>query len=439
MAIARQKTRQRELREARALIRRVQRGDRRAFELLYSAYEGRVYRFCHRLTGDDRTAAALVELTFARALADIPEDGFDTLDVPAYLLGTARSLAYERSGELAAAPGQWEGEVAPANQRLSPQERAVLVLRDLEGRPDDEIARVLGAQEQAVPGLVGTARLRLYGELRLPEIGAPCPGRLPALSAYADDTLAAEERDELARHVTGCANCRAALFALRESALRYRTLPVPEPPGDLGSRISTALGAVGLPARAIAAAEPVAGGGRKTAVAVAMGALALVGVGVTIAAAGDDDGAAKPASAPVSPQPQAQPSAPVSDPAVAIGAVSVPVTGPRRPPPVLHHQRAGTHRRAHAHAPAQRAARPTVAQQLGLGKSFAPEGPPVVASPPAPTPVTTPKPKPTPVHDIPVDVLPPNPPPTAAQAASQTSPDPPPQPEAPPPGQTTST
>ena len=40
MAIARQKTRQRELREARALIRRVQRGDRRAFELLYSRLRG---------------------------------------------------------------------------------------------------------------------------------------------------------------------------------------------------------------------------------------------------------------------------------------------------------------------------------------------------------------------------------------------------------------
>ena len=44
MAIARHKTRQRELREARALLRRVQRGDRRAFELLYAAYEGRLYR-----------------------------------------------------------------------------------------------------------------------------------------------------------------------------------------------------------------------------------------------------------------------------------------------------------------------------------------------------------------------------------------------------------
>jgi DNA-directed RNA polymerase specialized sigma24 family protein len=437
MEIARHKTRQRELREARALLRRVQRGDRRAFELLYSAYEGRVYRFCHRLTGNDQTAAALVSLTFARALADLPEAGLDTLDVPAYLLATARSLASERNGDPSAAHGQWAGEVAAANQRLSPQERAVLALRDLEGRPDDEIAQALGVDEQAVPGLVGTARLRLHTELRLPQIGAPCAGRLPALSAYADDTLPAEGRDELARHVTGCANCRAALFALREAVLRYRTLPVPEPPGDLGSRITTALGAIGLPARS-AAAEPVAGGGRQTAVAVAMGALALVGVGVTIAAARDDHGEAKPAPAPVSPQPQAQPSAPAPGLAVAIGAVSVPVRASHRPPPTLHHHRAGTRRRAHA--PAHRA-RPSVAQQLGLGKSFAPEGPPIVTVPPAsaspPTPPLT-SPKPRPQRKIPVEIAPPVAP-SNAQAASDAPPEPPPAPEPPPPAQTTST
>jgi DNA-directed RNA polymerase specialized sigma24 family protein len=437
MAIARHKTRQRELREARALLRRVQRGDRRAFELLYTAYEGRVYRFCHRLTGNDQTAAALVQLSFGRALADLPEDGLDTLDVSAYLIATARSLAYERSGEPSVALGHREGEVGAANQRLSPQERAVLALRDLEGRPDDEIAQVLGAQEQAVPGLVGTARLRLHAELRLPQIGAPCPGRLPGLSAYADGTLTAEGRDELARHVAGCAHCRAALFALREAALRYRTLPVPEPPGDLGSRITAALGAVGLPARG-AAAEPIASGGRRTAVAVAMAALAVVGVGVTIAAAHDDRDASKPAPAPAppAPQPEALPSAPASGSALASAAITVALNTALRPPPALHHERAGARRRAHvaaAHKPPARAA------VLGLGKSFAPEEPPRAATTPAPTPVATPKPKPTPVRDVPVDVLPPNPPPAAAQAASETSPDPPPPPEAPPPAQTTST
>ena len=319
----------------------------------------------------------------------------------------------------------------------------MLVLRDLE-RPSRRRDRraSLGAQEQAVPGLVGTARLRLHGGAAAARDRCCLPG--PAARAVGLCRRHAGGR--------GARRARASHHRLRELPRRpvrtargrvalSRRCPCRSRPA-ISDRASALRSARSACRRAsTAAAEPVAGGGRKTAVAVAMGALALVGVGVTIAAARDDDGSAKPAPAPapVSPQPQAQPSAPVSDSAVAIGAVSLPVTRPRRPPPVLHHQRTGTRRRAHAHAPAQRAARPTVAQQLGLGKSFAPEGPPIVASPPAPTPVTTPKPKPTPVHDIPVDVLPPNPPPTAAQAASQTSPDPPPQPEAPPPEQTTST
>ncbi|HMG99620.1 MAG TPA: zf-HC2 domain-containing protein [Gaiellales bacterium] len=434
MAIARHKTRQRELREARALVRRVQRGDPRAFELLYATYEGRIYRFCHRLTGRAETAAALVELTFARAFANLPEDGLDTLDVPAYLYATARTLAFERNGEPLGSRGAAESEVSVANERLSPQERAVLVLRDLEGRPDNEIAAVIDVDEQAVPGLVGAARLHLLAELRPPGIAGPCQGRLPDLSAHADGTLAAEPRADLEAHVTTCADCRATLFALREASLRYRSLPVPEPPGELGSRITRALGLVGLPARKGAAAEPVATGGRQTVAAVAMGALAIVGVGVTIAASHEDrhNGKPAPAPAPVSPQPQAQPSARASGSALASGVTTVVATRIRRPPPALHHARAGARRIAPAPTP------PPNPVPQGLGKSFAPESPPAAPPPPAApsTPVTTPKPE----RKIPVEIVPPVTPPSQAQAAAdQPSPPPapPPAPEPPPPPQTT--
>ena len=295
MAIARQKTRQRELREARALIRRVQRGDRRAFELLYSAYEGRVYRFCHRLTGDDRTAAALVELTFARALADLPEDGFDTLDVPAYLLATARSLAYERSGEPAVVPGQWEGEVAAANQRLSPQERAVLVLRDLERpsrRRDRPCARRPGA---------GCSGPRRHGASAPACASCGCPrSALPARAGCPRcrpmPTTRWRPRSETSSPVTSPAARTAAPHCSRCARPRCATRRCPCPNRPAISDRASALRSARSACRraAAAAAEPVAGGGRKTAVAVAMGALALVGVGVTIAAAHDDDGAAKP-------------------------------------------------------------------------------------------------------------------------------------------------
>jgi Putative zinc-finger/Sigma-70, region 4 len=437
MAIARHKTRQRELREARALVRRVQRGEPRAFALLYTAYEGRVYRLCHRLTGDAETAAALVELTFVRALADLPADGLETVDVPAHLLATACVLAYERQG--ASGGGAGEGEVAAAHQRLSPQERAALALRDLEGRPDAEIASVLATDESAVAGLVGTARLRLHAELGLPDIAAACPGRLPELSAHADGTLAPERRAELERHIADCARCRAVLFTLRDVALRYRGMPVPEPPGELDDRIATALGAAGLVARSAMADEPAASGGRRTAVAVAMAALAVVGVGVTIAAAQDGhDGASAPASAPDRPQPEALRSTPPSGSALASSTVVAAVRTTHRPP-ALRHERTGRRRGART-APHRK--RPSIAESLGLGKSFAPSAPPAVAPQPAAPPPPPPpaRPRPRPVHKIPVVIVPPAAP-SQAQAASDASADPPPAPPPPPPppAQTTTT
>jgi len=433
MAIARHKTRQRELREARLLVRRVQRGDPDAFELLYATYEGRIYRFCHRLTGREETAAALVELTFARALADLPEGPLDQLDVPAHLHATARALAFERNGEPLGARGAAQGEVAVANDRLPPLERAALALRDLEGRPDDEIAAALGIDRPAVPGLVGTARLHLLAELRPAGIAEPCPGRLPDLSAYSDGTLPPERRSELEAHVSACAACRATLFALREAALRYQALPTPDPPGELGSRIGRALGLAGLPARRSEAAEPLATGGRQTAAAVAMAALAVVGVGVTIAASHADHDNSKPTPAP--PQPEAQPSAPASGSPLASRVVSLAAAKKLRPPPALHHLRAGAKRVAHAPRP-----RPKPVPQ-GLGKSFAPESPPSPTPPPAApspgTPMTTPKQQ----REIPVQIVPPVTPSHAQAAADEPSPppNPPPAPEPPPPPQTTTT
>ena len=77
-----------------------------------------------------------------------------------------------------------------------------LALRDLEGRPDDEIAVALGADPATVAALVARARLRLREELQLPEVGAGCRERVAALSAYADGTLPDDRRAELETHLS---------------------------------------------------------------------------------------------------------------------------------------------------------------------------------------------------------------------------------------------
>ncbi|MDX6561371.1 MAG: hypothetical protein QOD65_1185, partial [Gaiellales bacterium] len=353
MAIAQHKTRERELRDGRALARRVQRGDRRAFEVLYTSYEGRLYRFCHRLTGSDAAAASLVEATFVRGVATLPETGLDTLDVPAHLAATARVLAYERHTNggtpwLDPIPGEHAGEVGAANQRLSPRQRMALALRDLEGRPDDEIAPALGADAATVAALVARARLRLRDELHLPAADG-CRERLPALSSYADGTFPAERRAELEIHLAACAGCRAALFALREAALRYRALPIPVPPGELRSRTTAALGAVGFSTRRPRALVPdpaPAASGRPMAAAATMAALVIVGAGVTFVASRGDDDHGQPTRAPA-PLPASRSVDAALRSAVTITSAGASNTAgargasPRRAPPVVRHLRAG--------------------------------------------------------------------------------------------------
>ncbi|MDX6619570.1 MAG: hypothetical protein QOK36_1956 [Gaiellales bacterium] len=325
MAIAKHKSRRSELREGRVLARRVQRGDRTAFELLYAAYEGGLFRFAYRLTGSSERAATLVQATFSRALASLPEDGLDSLDVGAHLFATARGLSYRPRGNghdsdhdvqasgnghvngsasgvtRRLAGGEHAREVVAASARLAPRQRMMLALRDLEGRPDDEIALALGTQRPVVPALVARARLRLREELALPTETAGCAGHLADLSAYADGTLPPEGRTALETHLEQCVDCRAALFALREAAQRYRAVPVPVPPGELSARMAAAVGAAGLPERrhvvppavAAPAAAPApatasARAGRQTAAAIAMAALVLLGIVVTLLARDGD-------------------------------------------------------------------------------------------------------------------------------------------------------
>jgi DNA-directed RNA polymerase specialized sigma24 family protein len=459
MAIAQHKTRRRELRDGRALARRVQRGDRQAFELLYTSYEGRLYRFCHRLTGSDAAAASLVEATFVRGVETLPESD---VDVPAHLSSTARLLAYERHTNggtpwLDPIPGVHAGEVGAANQRVSPRQRMALALRDLEGRPDDEIALALGTEAAAVPALVARARLRLRRELGLPRAGDGCDERLPALSAYADGTLPHDLRAELETHLSGCPACRAALFALREATLRYRALPVPVPPGELRSRITVALGAAGFPTRRSRALMPdpaPAASGRPMAAAATMAALVIVGAGVTFVASRSDDDRGDPTRAPAAP-PRATADATAT--ANANAALYATVTtaantaatnvaramAPRRAPPVLRHLRTGPPRPA-ARGSVARASPPGAATAAASRPRFSGAPAPPAAPPPAPSepsPLAAPAAKPPKLQEIPVQILPPVAPPHSPATAEAPPPPPAPPPPAAPaePAQTTST
>ena len=118
-----------------------------------------------------------------------------------------------------------------AVQKLPPQYRMVLVLRDMEGLADDEVAEITGLKPDTVRVRLHRARLFVRKELMrsLPGEGkapaqiesaeTPRPGRCKAmfaeLSNYLDEKLDDSLCHELERHMDGCEPCKAFLASLQ--------------------------------------------------------------------------------------------------------------------------------------------------------------------------------------------------------------------------------
>lgn len=147
-----------------SLVRAAQRGERLAMNDLLDALEPYVRRLCGPIALDDGPDAVQEALiAIFRNIAQLRE--------PAALFGWARAIATREAvrvaqrstrsipAELADVPArgdpQLASDVGDVLHRLSPQHRAVLVLRDLEGLDEKAVSAAL-----AIP--VGTVRSRLF-------------------------------------------------------------------------------------------------------------------------------------------------------------------------------------------------------------------------------------------------------------------------------------
>ena len=175
------------------LVDRVRTGDLRAFEALVERHRGRVFRVAARVVGPDE-AADVSQDAFLRAFHRL--DSFSGRgSFRSWLLQITHrtalnALARRRPEPVGADPredGEEEDGGGPAHDRepvtvlveserrerlesklteLSPQHRAVLVLRDLEGLPYEEIAEVTGAPLGSVKGRLFRARRELIAIMR---------------------------------------------------------------------------------------------------------------------------------------------------------------------------------------------------------------------------------------------------------------------------------
>jgi RNA polymerase sigma-70 factor, ECF subfamily len=139
------------------------------------------------------------------------------------------------------------GRLRQAIQKLPPPYRVVLVLRDMEGLTDDEVAEITGLRSGTVRVRLHRARLYVRKELikMMPRLSTapprkdshpPRPARCKAmfaeLSNYLDEELDDSMCQELERHIHGCEPCKVFLASLEATIEQVRQLPSESPNGS---------------------------------------------------------------------------------------------------------------------------------------------------------------------------------------------------------------
>jgi RNA polymerase sigma-70 factor (ECF subfamily) len=172
------------------LIVRSAGGDRAAFEILVSRHERAVFRLARTITQTNEDAEDVLQETFLSAFR-----GAGTFrasaSVRTWLLTIARHAAIRHETRAARLPAanvdaanlgidagwgsdpeslviraQQHEHLKSALESLSPQDREILVLRDLEGVSGDDVASLLAMSRPAMKSRLHRARLRLLGRLR---------------------------------------------------------------------------------------------------------------------------------------------------------------------------------------------------------------------------------------------------------------------------------
>jgi RNA polymerase sigma-70 factor (ECF subfamily) len=155
--------------EDHQLLRRAQAGDENAFEALVLKHQSRAWRAARNLVGNDEDAADLAQEAFVRVFRNLSgfdfQHGFTT-----WLYRIVTNLAIDhlrrrRPVWSTAAQGDEDGEqdlldsrvAAPGAREvkacldsLAPHFQSVLTLREIEGLPCNEIARIVGATHVTV-------------------------------------------------------------------------------------------------------------------------------------------------------------------------------------------------------------------------------------------------------------------------------------------------
>ncbi|NLP37898.1 MAG: sigma-70 family RNA polymerase sigma factor [Firmicutes bacterium] len=179
--------------QEKLLVSRCQKGDLHAYDLLMQKYEKKVYTLCYRMTGNKEDAADLAQESFLKAFRALPSfQGQSSFSTWLFRIVTNTCLderrkrqrkphIYSLDNPLSTADGEIQLEFADEGpgplqitleqelqkeiqellHRLPPKQRAIIIMRDLQGFSYEEMAEALEISLGTVKSRLSRARSRL--------------------------------------------------------------------------------------------------------------------------------------------------------------------------------------------------------------------------------------------------------------------------------------
>jgi RNA polymerase sigma-70 factor, ECF subfamily len=259
------------------LVEAARRGDRGALSRLLEQHQQRVFGFGVKMCGDVEDAKEVAQetlLTMARTMRDFRGES----SVSTWLYTVARSFCIKKRRRSKGAPTHHEPldkvaqetasdaspvstpeqvllgretreAVAEALDKLDPDWREVIVLRDIEGLSAAEVAEVTGASVAAVKSRLHRARVALRenllvllgGEGKVEPTPASCPDVLTMLSKKLEDEVSPDVCAQMEQHLAGCPRCKSLCDSLKRTLAICSALPTPSVPGPVQESLRKAV------------------------------------------------------------------------------------------------------------------------------------------------------------------------------------------------------
>jgi RNA polymerase sigma-70 factor (ECF subfamily) len=248
------------------LIERAKAGDAAALETLLARVAPAVQRFGRRMCGNEHDSDDVLQDTLVNVARHLSEfEGRSSFT--SWVFAIARSACSHRrrgaknrppvpddpvfaqadagsSPEARAADRELVGQLVGALDRLAPDAREVLLLRDVEGLSAAEVAEALQITVDAVKSRLHRARAALKRELEpVWPAAAPAPGCPDAATLWSrklEGELSQTDCAAMTAHVESCSACRTACDALKQALVACEQVAAAEVPADVQRRVKAA-------------------------------------------------------------------------------------------------------------------------------------------------------------------------------------------------------